>query len=305
MTKAYSYNDGAMREDLLDVITNLTPRETQLVSGLGTSVAKSTLHEWNVDTLSAVKFNAFAEGADASFPTITNPTRLTNDTQISRQAFQVSGTNRAVDTAGFNDRFSYEAEKALDILKNDMEFHLMNGALNASVVSSNSSRRLRGVKASLSLASTAASSTSMTESIFNDYLGLVWENTREEVDEVYGDLYMKQKISGFTAGNTKVTRSDDRRLVNAVDIYESDAAQLVKLFKHRYANLSVSGTSVVSNVGHTLVGIKNDKFKIAYLRKPFMVDLAKNGDSDRAEVITEYTLECLNPLAGFVADMYL
>lgn len=298
---AYTWGDKAIREDLLDMITNLTPTETQLVAGLGTSTAKSTLHEWLTDTLTSVKANAYAEGSDASQQTLTNPTRLTNVTQISRQAFQVSGTERAVDQAGFQDRMAYEAEKAMDVLKNDMELALMNGTLTQSVVSTNTARALRGVKASLSLAS-SQSGISLTEKIFNDYLQLVWDNSRDEVDEVYGDMYMKRKISGFTAGSTKNTNNNDKRLVNSVDVYEADAAKLVKLFAHRYVNLLATGSATTN---HDLVGIKNSKFRIAYLRKPFMTDLAKTGDADKAELITEYTLECLNPTSGFVAKSHL
>jgi len=302
--KTYSYDNKAMRENLLGFITNLSPRETQLVAGLGTSTASSTTHEWLVDTLTAVKYNAAVEGADASFPAVTNPTRLTNSTQISRQSFQVSGTDEAVNSAGFNSRFAYEAEKALDMLKNDMEFHLMNGNVG-STASTNAVRSLRGVRASLSLVSSGASATTLTETVFNDLLAAVWAQGREEVDEVYCTMNAKRRVSGFVAGSTKVTRSDDRRLVNAVDVYEADAAKMVKLFAHRYMNMALSGTSIVTNAYLNLVGIKNDKFKIAYLRKPQMYDLAKNGDSKRAEVVTEYTLECLNPLAGFNAPAYI
>jgi hypothetical protein len=304
-TVAYSYDNKAVKEDLLEIITNLTPRETQLVAGLGVTTATSTLHEWLVDTLNTVKYNAAVEGADACYPTITNPTRLNNVTQISRQAFQVTGTDRAVNAAGFADRKSYEAEKALDMLKNDMEFHLMNGAFNGSVVSTNAVRSLRGVKASLSLVSAGTSSVTMTETVFNDLLAAVWTQGREEVDEVYGGMSAKRRVTGFVAGSTKVTKSDDRRLVNAVDVYEADAAKMVKLFAHRYMDMQLSGTSIVTNSYINMVGIKNDKFKIAYLRKPEMYDLAKTGDADKAEVLSEYTLECLNPLAGFVAQGYL
>jgi len=82
MAVSYTYDDKAIREDLLAVLTNLSPTETQLVTGLGTSTAKSTLHQWLTDTLGSVKTNAYVEGVDASYPTLTNPTRLFNYTQI-------------------------------------------------------------------------------------------------------------------------------------------------------------------------------------------------------------------------------
>jgi hypothetical protein len=37
-----------------------------------------------------------------------------------------------------------------------------------------------------------------------------------------------------------------------------------------------------------------DMFKIAYLRKPFVQQLAIVGDSKNAQIIAEYTLEHLN-----------
>jgi len=301
-TIGYSYDDRAVREDLLGVLTNLTPTETQLVTGLGVSEAKSTLHEWLVDTLTSVKANAAAEGADAPGRTLTNPTRLTNVTQISAQDFSVTGTERAVNTANFNDRYAYEAEKALKILKADMELAIMCGTLTQSVVSTNDARTLRGVKASVSNVSTAASSISMTETIFNNYLQDVWDNGTVQVDEVYGDMYMKRKISSWTAGSTKFTKVEDKRLINAVDVYESDAAKVVKLFAHRYVNLDATGSAVT---GHDLVGINAESFRIAYLRKPELLEIAKTGDADTAEYVVEYTLECLNPLGGFAAKMYL
>ncbi len=91
----YAY-DASVREDLLGVITNIAPRETQLMTGLGSSTATAIRHEYLEDTLSAVKSNAYAEGADASFVAV-DPTRVHNYTQIIRQGYQVSDTQQAVD----------------------------------------------------------------------------------------------------------------------------------------------------------------------------------------------------------------
>ena len=56
--QSLTYHDQALREDLLGIITNLSPSETQLISGLGTSKATSIRHEWLIDTLGDVKANA-------------------------------------------------------------------------------------------------------------------------------------------------------------------------------------------------------------------------------------------------------
>jgi hypothetical protein len=46
-------------------------------------------------------------------------------------------------------------------------------------------------------------------------------------------------------------------------------------------------------------------FKIAYLRNPKNVPLAKTGDADRAEIIGEMTLECLHDSGGFIRKQVL
>lgn len=293
-TSAYTYDDGALREDLLDVITNLSPKNTQLVSGLGTSTADSIYHQWLIDTLGTVKTNAYPEGADVSYQNLTNPTRLSNVTQIFQEAFQVPGTERAANTAGFEDRYAYEAKKAMTELANDLEYALVRGSIACG--DGSTARQLRGIKNSLSLV-TSQSGISLTETILNDYLQNVWDVSREEVDAIYCPMYLKRKISGFTT-NTKNIQAADKRLVNAVDVYNCDAATEVKLFAHRY--VTVSG-----DTNYDIIGINEDYFKVAYLRKPKVEEIAKTGDADKGVVIAEATLENRHYNAGFVASQHL
>lgn len=293
---SYTYDDGAMREDLLNVLTNLSPKNTQLVSGLGTSTAKSIRHEWLIKTLGSVKTNAYVEGVDASYANLTDPTRIVNYTQIFREGYQVTDTERSVNTAAFNDRFALEASDALAELKNDIEFALIRGSMASGTGSA--ARQLRGIKRSLSLI-TAQSGVSLSESMLNDYLQLVWDNTSTEVNEIYGNMYIKRKISAYTGGSTKNVNASDKRLINSVDVYEADAASMVKLFAHRYVGISGTDTN------HDVIGINSDMFKVAYLRKPFTRELAKTGDATKGEVVAELTLENLHYNAGFVATAHL
>ena len=297
-TTAWVYDDAAMREDLLAILQNISPTETQLVSGLGTSAATNIRHETLIDTLAAVKVNAQVEGAAATYNTLTNPTRQYNYCQLFKQGFKVSDTERAVNTAAFNDRYQYEATKALKLIKNDMEYALMRGTLASG--SGSGARYMRGIKTSLSLI-TNQSATSLSEKILNDLFQLVWDNTGIQVNAVYAPMYMKRKISAFTAGATKYFTQDDRRLINAIDVYQADAASMVKLFAHRYVTVSTPDT----DANYDLVGINEDMFKIAYLRKPTVIQMAKTGDSTDGQVVVEATLEAHHYNAGFWAADYL
>jgi len=293
MANAFSYSDGAVREDLLDILTNLSPTDTQLITGLATSKAMAQRHEWLTDTLSDVKTNAFAEGAAATQHAVTSPTRLINYTQISRQGFQVSDTERAVNTANFNDRYNYEAEKAMKMIKNDMELAVLRGSLACGAAAVTG--QCKGIKNWLSLV-TSQSGISLSETTFNDYLQNVW-NVGTEVNAAYMGITLKRRIASWTgAATAKNTEVNDKRLVNTVSIYEADAAKIVKLFAHRHVNESVN---------NDIVGINEDLFRVAYLRKPFNKDIPSSADGKVGEIISEYTLECLQPWGGFLGEKHL
>ncbi|TRZ47823.1 MAG: hypothetical protein D4S01_11545 [Dehalococcoidia bacterium] len=159
-------------------------------------------------------------------------------------------------------------------------------------------RGMKGIKRFLlSHNHTNASGTSLTELLLNDAFEDVWEDGTQ-INALYIPMYMKRKISAFTANSTMNLDAADRRLVNAVDIYQADAATNVKLFAHRYVRVS-------ADTNYDVVGLDEDKFKVAYLRKPFTRELAKTGDSTKGEVVGELTLECLHEDAGFYWEKML
>lgn len=295
MPSTFVYDSGVTREDLTDLLINLSPTETQLISGLASTTAKAIRHENPIDTLATAAFNGFVDGVDASYPATSNPTVMYNYVQNFRRGVSVTDEERAVDQAGFDDRFEYEKMKKLKELKNDMEFSILRGSLASGTGSA--IRQMRGLKLSLSLI-TSQSGVSLTEKALNDYFQLVWDNTGTQVNAVYGSMYIKRKISGFTAGTTKNTKVEDRRLINAVDVYEADAASMVKLFAHRY--VTVSG-----DTNYDILGIDESLFKIAYLTNPYYEDRAKTGTSSKGENICNCTLEVGHYNAGFWGKAHL
>jgi hypothetical protein len=120
---------------------------------------------------------------------------------------------------------------------------------------------------------------------------MIWDNTGTEANAAYGGMYMKRKISAFTGGATKQVQVTDRRLIASVDVYEADAAKIVKLFAHRY--VTVSG-----DTNYDIVALNEDLFKVAYLRKPFNQEIAKTGDFTGGNIVAEATLETLHPQGG-------
>ena len=129
MAQVYTYDSGARKESLLNLISNISPLETSLLTMLGKSSASNTLHEWVTDTLGAAAAQSIVEGSDATYANRTNPVRVQNQTQIIRIDFQVTDTERARNYPGFKDRYAYEMEKAMKEWRNSTEFNLLRSTL--------------------------------------------------------------------------------------------------------------------------------------------------------------------------------
>lgn len=283
-------HDASVREDLLGIITNISPTETQLMTGLGTSTTTQILHQWLEDTLASAKNNQYLEGVDASFVGFAT-TRSSNFCQIMREGYQVSDSLKASDAAGYADAMAYAAGKAMKMWKNDAELAVLQGSL-ACGVTGTTARALKGIVNWIVATNvTEQSGVSLSEATLVAYLERVW-NYGGQVDEIYVPSALKKKIDGFTAGSTKNLNAEDKRLVNAVDVYESSFSPLVKIFLHRHANTDKALTDLGAGINN-IIGIQNEHYKIAYLRKPSMREISRTGDAVKGEVVGELTLEAL------------
>lgn len=291
----FHYDDRAVREDLTDFIENLSPTESTLYSGLGKVKANQPYHQWLNDSLRSVGTNGQVEGFTPAYAARTRPTRTGNYTQIISVEVEVTETEREALQAGFADRYSYELDKGMKEWVNDVEYALMRGGLVSGTGSA--SRFMRGFKASVTTNVTSQSGISLSEQQLNDYLQTAWNQSRVVPDEVYVGGPLKRRISGFTAGSTKFTKVEDKRLINTVSVYESDFG-VIKVLLHRY--ITVSG-----DVNNDILGIKAELNKIAQLRPPKHQPMAKVADSTRGMIVGELTLEHRNELSSFLAQRHL
>ena len=303
----FTYPDAARRESLLDIVVNIDPTEQQLMSGLQRSSASNTLHEWVLDTLEAVGVNAQFEGGAAPTDGASNPTRAQNITQIFAKTAVVSGTEQAVNRVG-GDRMAYEVTKKLKALKNDIEYALVRGSIASGVAStsgSGSARQLKGIKGWITTNSVNYSGATLTETVLNDMFESVWNGSGKEVNAVYTSMKGKRRISSFTAGATKNVETTDKRLVNSVDVYQSDAAKMVKLFAHRYVTVSGDYTAAATP-GFDVLALNEGSWAIAYLqgREPQTKDLAVTGDAISKEIVTELTLESRGEKANAMGRVF-
>lgn len=239
-----TYMDTSRREDLTDVIVNISPSETPLLSGLPSGrTATQTLHEFPQDVFASAGDNAQIEGTDFAAAPLVAPTRDNNVTQIFNKTIRISGSEIAVN--GVTNAWNYQMGKRMTELSKDIELAFMAGSRASG--SSSAARRLNGViNALTSNATTRASGSSLGEVAFNDIMQMIWGNTGVVANEVYVGAALKRDISGFTAGSTKFTDlTGDPRLVNKVDVYESDFG-IHKIFKHRNVPTAANNLTLVA-----------------------------------------------------------
>lgn len=286
-----TYQDSARREDLLDVIGDVSPDETPLMTLFGTGDARGTLHEWlkyNVSRPTSVSSDV--EGADTSFSDLTQPSRSNNVTQIIKQPIQVSRTERKVNVAGMGDPYAFQKADALRQLKMKMEYAILN-AVKASGASG-VARQMNGVDAFITSVVTARNSgTSFSELELNDMTADAYLAVRADkvFDMVLCTVKIKQAIAGFGGNSTRYIDAKEKRLTKDILVYDS-AVGSHRIMHHRDVRNS-AGTV-------TVYGLREDLHKVAYLDKPMFEELGKVGDADRGHWVTEFTLEVLEEKAN-------
>jgi hypothetical protein len=314
-----TFTQKNIREDLINAIYNVDPFKTPFLNMAKKAEAKQTNHEWDTDSLAAQNLNnAAVEGDDPTPQNLTPTARMGNYTQISTKTVSISGTTQAVVAAGGSNKMGYQLLKKSKELKRDMEGILTyNQAKSAG--SSTTARVLAGLPAWLqqnvvfqtggtpsganpSLASngwTDGTSTrtyngttvAITEAMVKQMLQKVFNSSGDCPEYMLVSSVNKQNISAFSGPGTRFIEVEDKTLRTVVDVYESDFGD-VKIVPDIF--LAHSGDCFAINPNFV---------RVAYLRPFQTIPLAKTGDSDKKELLVEYTLQLGNEHAhGAIYD---
>lgn len=294
------------REDLTDVIYNTDPTDKPFMTRIRTTDAVNTLHEWQTDVLDTVDTaNARVEGDDATTTATTPTVRLTNRVQISDKVPRVSGTQQAAVSAGRRDELAYQIYLKTLSLGRDMEaISCQNQATDAgsastarklgaleSWIATNVSRGSGGSGAGGGAAPVdSGSPRDYDETLLKDVLEKCWTSGGNP-DLLMVGATVKQKNSTFAGNATRMKTAEDRELVATIDIYQGDFSDL-EIVPNRFQR------------ARTAFVLQTDMWATAYYRTPRVSNLAKTGDSERRQVLAEYTLQASNEKAsGLIADL--
>ena len=286
-----TYDATAIREDLSDVIYDISPTDTPFLSSIaGKGTVTNTVFEWQTDALTAASgTNYHVEGAAAGTAATTATTRLNNKTQISKKVVEVSGTHEAVNNAGKKSELAHQLAKASKELKRDMETSLL--AENDSVTGdSSTARETRGaahfITTNVTDAGTSGSHAAVEEVDIVAVAESTW-NAGGEPSTILLGATNKKLITAMT-GRAEATRSvidDNKSIYNAVDVYVSDFGTF-NITLDRYADQDL------------IYFLDHDMWSVEYLRDFQTVDIAKEGDSDKKMLLVEFGLRCGNEAAN-------
>jgi hypothetical protein len=290
---------GAIKENLLSFIENLTPEDTPLYSNLGAVPVSAGFVEYLEDTLASAAANAWVEGAASTDPTLSTPSRNSAIVQIFRKDYHVSGRAEAVEHAGMASMLSYQGIKKAKELKRDIELALVNGTAvsGTEIVAPN----LGGIVQKLTSGScwTSTSGTTLTESVFNDILQLTYAYNRTP-KEVYCNALVKRTLNGYRAGVTANVQASEKLQVSVIDVLDTEFGR-VSLHKQRNLAQSASKTTY----GNTWFAIDPDAFKLGWLRPITEKTLGIDGDRERRMLIGELTLIVKSKNAGCGGDGFV
>src|SRR5574343_209283 len=120
------YDQQSVREDLEDVIYDISPMDTFFFTNAGRTKVTNTRHDWQTDVLDTPAINIQVEGDEFSAASIVPTVKLNNYCTISRKDFIVSDTARAVNTAGYKEEVAYQTVRKIKALKRDIETHALS-----------------------------------------------------------------------------------------------------------------------------------------------------------------------------------
>jgi hypothetical protein len=317
ITNTYTRFDAkGVREDLSNVIYQISPEDTPFMSNIGKENVRNTFYEWQTDDLAAASTtNSQIEGDDVTSFTAATPTvRLGNYTQISRKDVIISGTLESVDKAGRRSELSYQLAKRSAEIKRDMESTML--ANQAAAAGSTSAARKTGALLAFlktntnkgtgggdpsytsipDAARTDATTTnlrSFSEVLLKDVIQKVWTEGGKPSIVMAGPINKQNlsRMAGIAAQRFNATGAKPSTIIGAADIYVSD-----------FGNVSIVANRFQRE--RDVFVLDPEYASVAYLRPFQTVELAKTGDAEKRMLVVEWGLKVMNEKAhGAVYDL--
>jgi hypothetical protein len=299
MATYQTYQMVGIKENISDVITNLSPRKTPFQSSIGSEKVTQPLFQWQEDSLRAVQTGVTAgtngaaavEGADASFITAVPTVMRNNYTQIFTEAVQVSDRADIVSTYGRKREMAYQMAKSAAAVKRDVENAMVGSAQTKNAGSGSTASLLSGFQQQLDTSTVIRPGANgpLTEALLVQALQAAFTNGAEP-SRIHVTPSNSVVVAGFAsaAGRYRTISSPGDKnttVTNVVNLYVSPFGEC-KVEINRF-----------QRAANTLI-FEPDMWSKPTLRPWERKDLAKTGDSTKAMILGEFSLKHKNFFAS-------
>ena len=300
VTNAFdTYTAKGNREDLSNIIYNISPTETPVMSSIGRRNATNVNFDWQTESLPTVDLNnAKEEGFELARSTSTATVRPTNVVQISERDATVTGSQQKSNAAGKANEMARQMSIASKALKRDMESILCQNQPkvvgNASTarktralehwLSTNVSRGATGATAvSETAVMTDGTQRAFSETLLKAALQQSYTAGAEPSIILVGPVN-KVKLSDFTGRSQARQNVGPQVIQQAVSVYASDFGD-IKVVPSRF------------NRERTALLLDPEYAKVAFFRNFEQQEMAKIGDAETRVIVAEWGLEVSNEAA--------
>jgi len=244
-----TYDAKGIREDLQDVIYDVSPEKTPVLSAIRRFKASNTFHEWQRDTLATPnKDNAVIEGDDRTGAALTPTERVGNYTQLFDKTVVTTTDVETVKKAGRQSERQYQKAKGMTELKRDIEASILSN--NAAVAGNSTTARKSGglgvflytnalhngagataahTAGAPTTAITAGTNRAFTEALVKTAMQSVYNNSGEMPSILSLTPAQKSTFSNFTGialNRYEVKKSQQAVIIGGADVYMSDFGEL-------------------------------------------------------------------------------
>ena len=274
------YNNTAKEVDITDLITNISPEETPLMSLFGKAdAAKNVIHSWMEDQLRDPADNAKVEGFEYSTDVKAEPRLLDNVCQIFAAGYGVTKTSQAVNRKNIKNKMAYNMRAAMKEVALDVEYAIINN--NTKVTGNDATaRKMGGLPYFIqnNVDGNSGTPRSLTWDLINSNIE-VCKTYGGKPDRIVVSLRNKRVLSALLPKDTTRTAPVDAKKIGAVvDVFVSDFGMLTVLPDRWLDN------------GDIYI-LDSEYFGLSYLRPFKTEDLPNTHDSLKKIIVGELTLE--------------
>lgn len=288
-----SYDVVGKKEDISDVISNISPTKTPFTSLLPVEKIHNTIFQWQEDVLANPNTsNAQLEGFDATEAAPVPTVMRSNNTQILSKTVKVAATTDSVSEYGRAKETAYQLGKFSAEVKRDLEA-IMLGGQTGGAGSDGAARTMASYQAQVDaslLYKTGGSTTAMSETNLLTACQQLYVNGADP-EYIMIPPAESLAIAGYASASGRERfldqNSGGRKIVNVIDVYVSPFGE-VKVVLNRFQ----------LNTDYLI--FEKSMWAQPTLRPWTRETLAKTGDNTKMMIVGEFSLRHKNHFASAI-----